>query len=268
MTTGDLPDERAPRPAQAPGAEPAAAAAAAPPVLAVVVTHDPGAWLERTLDSLADQDYPRLHVLVVDVGSDVDPTSRIEAVLPDAVVRRVPADAGFGAAANEAFEALVGVPFLLVCHDDVALDPSAVRLLIEEAYRSNAGIVGPKLVTADDPQVLLEVGRAIDRYGAAHTGIEPGELDQEQHDAVRDVFYVSSATMLLRADLFRELGGFDAGAYPGAEDLELCWRARLAGARVLVAPDARVRHRQATSERGREDRPMVRAAARNRVRTV
>ncbi|MGH9032789.1 MAG: glycosyltransferase family 2 protein, partial [Acidimicrobiia bacterium] len=47
-----------------------------------------------------------------------------------------------------------------------------------------------------------------------------------------------------------------------------CWRARLAGARVLVAPDARVRHRQATSERGREDRPMVRAAARNRVRTV
>jgi GT2 family glycosyltransferase len=268
MTTGNLADGRDLRPPEAPAAEPRAPVSAPPPVLAVVVTHDPGAWLERTLDSLADQDYPRLTVLVVDVGSDLDPTSRVTAVLPDATVRRVPGDVGFGAAVNEALDALAGTPFLLVCHDDVALDPSAVRLLIEEAYRSNAGVVGPKLVNADDPHVLLEVGRAIDRYGAPHTGIEPGELDQEQHDAVRDVFYVSSATMLVRADLFRELGGFDPAAYPGTEDLDLCWRGRLAGARVLVAPDARVRHRQAASERGREDPVTVRAVARNRVRTV
>ena len=267
MTTGDVPDGRAFRPPQASEAAPLARGAP-PPVLAVVVTHDPGAGLERTLDALADQDYPRLNVLVVDAGSDVDPTSRVEAVLPEALVRRVPGDVGFGGAANEALGGLVGVPFLLVCNDDAVLDPGAVRLMIEEAYRSNAGIVGPKLVMAEDPQILLEVGRAIDRYGAPHTGIEPGELDQEQHDAVRDVFYVSSATMLVRSDLFRELGGFDPAASPGAEDLDLCWRARLAGARVLVAPDARARQPEATTERGREDRASARGVARNRVRTV
>ena len=108
--------------------------------------------------------------------------------------------------------------------------------MVEEAYRSNAGIVGPKLVDYDTPEILLEVGMAIDHYGVPFSGIEPGEVDQEQHDAVRDVFFVSNAAMLVRADLFHELGGFDAATFPGSDDLDLCWRGRLAGARVLVAP--------------------------------
>ncbi len=112
------------------------------------------------------------------------------------------------------------------------LAPDAIRVLVEEAYRSNAAIVGPKLVSSEDPEVLLEVGRSIDRLGGSHTGIEPGELDQEQHDAVRDVFYVSSAALLVRAALFAELGGFDPETSPGSEDLDLCGRARLAGART------------------------------------
>ena len=241
---------------------------AAPPVVAVVVTRNPGPFLEEALDALARQGYPALTVLVVDAGSDRDPTARIGAALPSAFVRRVGGDVGFGGAANEALAAVDGAAFFLVCHDDVALDPGAVGIMVEEAYRSNAAIVGPKLVRADEPDVLLEVGRAIDRLGGSHTGIEPGEVDQEQHDAVRDVFYVSSAAMLVRVDLFRELEGFDPETFPGSEDLDLCWRARLAGARVMVAPDARGRHHEAADQRRDADVPEVRDVARRRVRVV
>jgi GT2 family glycosyltransferase len=239
-----------------------------PPVVAMVVTRNPGPWLDDALNGLAAQDYPDLTVLVVDCGSDVDPTPQVAAVLPRAFVRRLDASAGFAEAANEALHTVEGATFLLVCHDDVVPDPYTVRTLVEEAYRSNAGIVGPKLVSADDPRVLLEVGRAIDRFGVPYTGIEPGELDQEQHDGVRDVFYVTSATMLVRVDLFTQLGGFDPATFPGAEDLDLCWRARLEGARVLVAPDARVAHREAAEERTRADRPDAVALARSRVRVL
>ncbi len=183
-------------------------------------------------------------------------------------MRRLDAAAGFPGAANEALHTVEGATFLLLCHDDVVLDATTVRVLVEEAYRSNAGILGPKLVSADNPEILLEVGRAIDRFGAPFTGIEPGELDQEQHDGVRDVFYVTTATMLVRTDLFEELEGFDPATFPGAEDLDLCWRARLAGARVLVAPDARVAHREAADERLRGDRPDEFALARSRVRVL
>ncbi len=239
-----------------------------PPVVAVVVTRNPGPWFEASLAGLAAQDYTDLTVLVVDCGSDDDPTPRVASVLPRAFVRRLDGSAGFAAAANEALRTVEGATFLLICHDDVVLDESVVRVLVEEAYRSNAGIIGPKLVSSDNPEVLLEVGRAIDRFGAPHTGIEPGELDQEQHDGVRDVFYVTTACMLVRTDLFSELEGFDPATFPGAEDLDLCWRARLAGARVLVAPDARVAHREAADDRSRGDRPDEFALARSRVRVL
>lgn len=239
-----------------------------PPVVAVVVTRNPGPWLEDTLVGLAVQDYDDLTLLVVDCGSEEDPTPRVAAVLPRAFVRRLHDGAGFADAANEALHAVEGATFLLLCHDDVVLDPSAVRLLVEEGYRSNAGILGPKLVSAENPEVLLEVGRSVDRFGASYTGIEPGELDQEQHDGVRDVFYVTTAVMLVRTDLFSELDGFDPATFPGAEDLDLCWRARLAGARVLVVPDARATHREAATDRLRDDRPDEFALARSRVRVL
>ena len=256
------------RPTSTPEEQPEEQAALYPPVAVVVVTRNPGPWLDATLDALAAQDYPDLAVLVVDCGSENDPTNRVTDRLPHASVRRLDAGAGFAAAANEALRVVEGATFLLLCHDDVVLDARTVRVLVEEAYRSNAGIVGPKLVSADDPKVLLEVGRAIDRFGAPYTGIEPGEVDQEQHDGVRDVFYVTTATMLVRTDLFAELGGFDPATFPGSEDLDLCWRARLAGARVLVAPDARVAHREAAEERARADRPDDAALARTRVRVL
>ena len=239
-----------------------------PPVVAVVVTRNPGPWFEDTLHGLAGQDYDDLTVLVVDCGSREDLTPRVAEVLPRAFVRPLDDGAGFPDAANEALRTVEGATFLLFCHDDVVLDPPAVRILVEEGYRSNAGIAGPKLVSAENPDILLEVGRAIDRFGAPYTGIEPGEVDQEQHDGVRDVFYVATAVMLVRTDLFVELGGFDPETFPGAEDLDLCWRARLAGARVLVVPDARATHREAATDRLREDRPDEFAMARSRVRVL
>ena len=55
--------------------------------------------------------------------------------------------------------------------------------MVEEAFRSNAAIVGPKLVRPTTPRSSSRSGAAIDRLGGSHTGIEPGEIDQEQHDA-------------------------------------------------------------------------------------
>ena len=110
-----------------------------PPVVAVVVTRNPGPWLEDTLGGLAAQDYDDLTVLVVDCGSQEDPTPRVAAVLPRAFVRRLDESAGFAAAANEALHAVEGATFLLLCHDDVVLDPDAVRLLVEEALPLERG---------------------------------------------------------------------------------------------------------------------------------
>jgi GT2 family glycosyltransferase len=223
------------------------AAPTAPPVVAVVVTHDAGPWLEECLGALAAQDYPSLSVLVVDAASAEDPTPRVASVLPTAYVRRIDGNPGFGPAANEVLQVVEGASHFLFCHDDVAPAPDTVRVLLEEAFRSNAGIVAPKLVDWDQPERLLQVGMGADKSGAPVAAVEQGELDQEQHDAVRDVFVAPGACTLVRADLFAALGGFDPRVSFFGEDLDLSWRAQIAGARVVVAPSARVRHREAMS---------------------
>ena len=65
-----------------------------PTVAAVVVTRNPGPWLERALRSLGSQDYPSVAVLVVDAASEEDPGERITGALPNAFVRRVPTPGG------------------------------------------------------------------------------------------------------------------------------------------------------------------------------
>ena len=184
----------------APDGEPLATPPPAPAVVAVVVARDPGPWFEEVMACLADQDYPNLSILVIDAHSPEEVKPRVgRARRPgrsSGASTRIP---GFGAAANEVLEVVEGAAFYLFCHDDVALAPDAVRLLVEEAFRSNAAVVGPKLVDWDDPRRLLQVGQGMDHAGYGVPLVERGELDQSQHDAVRDVFTVPGPCTLVRA---------------------------------------------------------------------
>src|ERR1700722_18879763 len=218
-----------------------------PAVVAVVVTTGAGPWLEEELSSLAAQSYEELSVLVLVTGEGPDPTERVGRILPEAFVRLLPGRPGYAAASNEALGMVEGAAFFLLCHDDCALDPDAVHNMVEESFRSNAGVVSPKFVNWNDPSVLLHVGMHCDKTGAVVDRIQDGEVDHGQHDAVRDVFVAPGGCILIRADLWRELGGFDGGIAAMGEDLDLSWRSQVAGSRVVVAPDARVRHREAVA---------------------
>ena len=245
---------------------------AAPGVVATVVVHGSSPDLRECLDSLAAQDYPNLQILILVTDSDETDVARVSAVVEasgvEAHVRSVGGNPGFGAAANSVLDLVQGDSgFFLFVHDDVALDSSAIRVLVEEMYQSNAGIVGPKVVEWDDPSRLQMVGFDADRFGELDSAVEEHEVDQEQHDAVRDVFVVPSACLLIRADLFREMGGFEESFAFHGEDLDLCWRAHIMGARVVVVPGARVRHRGALDDRRNDIRHMA-VICRHRLSTV
>jgi GT2 family glycosyltransferase len=231
------------------GGDQGTAAPVYPQVTVCVVAHNPGAWFDEVLGSLITQDYPSLDVVVVDAASAEPVAARVHAVMAEATVVPLLANQGFAKNANTILDHNGLGPYLLICHDDVALAPDCIRRLVEEATRSNAGIVGPKLLDWDDPNRILHVGFGADKTGLVSDLAEPGEYDQEQHDAVRDVFAVPGAATLLRTDLFTALGGFDEGMLVQGEDLDLCWRAHALGARVIVNPAATARHREDLSTR-------------------
>ena len=271
-----------------------------PPVRAIVVAHDPGDWFVETLESLRQQDYASLTVTVVDVAAEGEVADgaastvveRVAEVMPDATVMTVPGNPGFGPAVNAAARMITGrerpaatgaetgpmpsagaespaegdAAFLLVCHDDVALAPDAVTRLVDEAVRRQAAVTGPKLVEWDDPGFLQCVGLSSDRMGVPVPLVTPGEYDQGQHDAVAEVLAVPGACMLIRAEVFDRLGGFDGAMTFRGEDLDLCRRANLDGETVLVVPGAWARHRGRLAERGRRDHEWL--SFRHQLRSV
>ncbi|NUR00164.1 MAG: glycosyltransferase [Streptomyces sp.] len=149
------------------------------------------------------------------------------------------------------------VQWLWLLHDDCAPEPDALAQLLRvvenelELGRDDVAVVGPKLRGWYDRRQLLEVGVTIANSGRRWTGLDRREQDQGQHDHVRAVLSVSTAGMLIRRDVFEQLGGFDNRLPLMRDDVDLCWRATAAGHRVLVAPEAVVRHAEAASRERR-----------------
>ncbi len=224
-----------------------------PSVLAVLVTRNGAAWLPRTLRSLARQTHPRLGVLAIDNASTDGSADLLERALGSRRVIRLKGNLGFAGAIRRVLEvpAVHDVDFLLLLHDDVALAPQTVARLVEEAGRvQGAGVVGPKVLDWEG-RVLLEVGFSTDRFGYPHSPLEEEEIDQGQYDTPREVLFVSSAAMLVSRAALDRVGPPDGRLAPARDDLDFCWRVRLAGFRVLVTPRAVAVHRMA---RGRGER--------------
>ncbi|MFF9200166.1 glycosyltransferase [Streptomyces sp. NPDC014779] len=258
-------------------------------VTAVLVAHDGARWLPDALAGLLAQERPVQNVVAADTGS-ADDSARLlaDSLGPDRVLH-LARRTGFGAAVDEAARTapVLGpeelpylkrpsgwdpvtrtwrdenydlpelphgepVQWLWLLHDDCAPEPGALTELLRVADSDEyAAVIGPKLRGWYDRKQLLEAGVSIARSGRRWTGLDRREQDQGQHDQIRSVLSVSSAGMLIRRDVFEELGGFDRRLPLMRDDVDLCWRAHAAGHRVLVAPDAVLRHAEASARERR-----------------
>ncbi|MFH8436707.1 glycosyltransferase [Streptomyces sp. NPDC018007] len=260
-------------------------------VTAVLVSHDGARWLPDVLAGLLGQERPVQNAVAADTGSADDSARLVTEALGDERVLHLARRTSFGTAVDEAARTAGAltpddlpylkrpsgwdpatrswvdenydlpelphgepVQWLWLLHDDSAPEPDALAAMLRVADTDrHAAVIGPKLRGWYDRKQLLEVGVSIANSGRRWTGLDRREQDQGQHDQVRTVLSVSSAGMLIRRDVYEELGGFDRGLPLMRDDVDLCWRAQLAGHRVLVAPDAVLRHAEASA---RERRPI------------
>ncbi|MGW0558339.1 glycosyltransferase [Streptomyces sp. NPDC002926] len=258
-------------------------------VTAVLVSHDGARWLPDALAGLLGQERPVQNVVAADTGSADDSARLVTEALGPERVLHLARRTGFGTAVDEAArtagvltpddlpylkrpsgwdpvsrswrddaydlpELPHGEPvqWLWLLHDDSAPEPGALAELLRVADSDEyAAIIGPKLRGWYDRKQLLEAGVSIANSGRRWTGLDRREQDQGQHDQIRSVLSVSSAGMLIRRDVFEELGGFDRRLPLMRDDVDICWRAHAAGHRVLIAPDAVMRHAEAAARERR-----------------
>jgi GT2 family glycosyltransferase len=228
-------------------AAPVSTGTAAPSVLALVVVGPGGAsQLRDCLLSLAHQSHPRVGVLAIDDGADEASRELLVRALGERRVLTNAAHLGFARSVRTALERPVAqeADFVLLVDPRATLDRDVVGRLVEAAVGigvEDVGIVGAKIVDRDEPRVLRDVGRSADRFGHPYSPLQPGEIDQGQFDRVLEVLCVSTAAMLIAREAWERIGSFDERVSAMQADLDLCWRARVAGYRVLMTPLARVR---------------------------
>jgi GT2 family glycosyltransferase len=235
-------------------------------VTAVVVAHDGATWLPGVIDALLGQTRPVQRVVAVDTGSRDRSGSVLSGLLGQGVVFGMERSTGYATAVVRALQhraANVNVPgagsaageraeWVWLLHDDCEPAPDALEQLLRGAAETRAAaVLGPKVKDWGDRQVVLETGVTIDTAGRRITGIEPREVDQGQHDGDRDTLAVGSAGMLVRRDVWDDVGGFDTGMALFREDVDFCWRVHQAGYRVRVITDAVVYHVEASARRRR-----------------
>ena len=215
-------------------------------VTAVLVSHDGERWLPAALQALASSTRTPARVLCVDTGS-TDRSVELLAASYGAVLE-LPRDTGFGAAVAAGLEGAPRTQWVWLLHDDCAVEPTTLQALLEHVELSpSAALLGPKVRDWNDPRVLVEVGVTTDAAGHRETGLERREYDQGQHDDVREVLAVGTAGALVRRDVWDAVGGLDPELPIFRDDLDLGWKVNAAGHRVVVVPEARIRHARAAT---------------------
>jgi hypothetical protein len=200
---------------------------ARPVSVAVAIVARRSADLPATIESIQQQVYETQRVIVV--GGDKDARHL-------ATARGVEWIAGIGGL----IAACGDVSHLWFVRGGVRPRPDALGALVDGQTRLGASVSGSKILDEDDPDRLLSSGFATDVFETPYTGLDEDERDQGQYDVVRDIAAVAGKSTLVRMDLVRGLGGPDAAMAPYAAAVDLCQRARLRGARVIVVPSSEV----------------------------
>ncbi len=197
--------------------------------------------VRHTPDSLAD-------VIVADNGSDDGSLKLLAEDFPMVKVIRFDCNHGFAEGYNRALKT-VPHPYVVLLNSDVAAKDDWLTPLYD-FMESNPGVgaVQPKLLSYSEPGKFEYAGASggfLDRNGYPYCRgriFDTTEVDTGQYDESLPVFWATGAALMVRRELYNEVGGLDKDFFAHMEEIDLCWRIHLAGYEVWAVPAGRLYH--------------------------
>lgn len=221
----------------------------------IIPTYNAHEWIEQCLDSI------RLHrpaadyeIIAVDDRSSDDTVAIVRSKFPDVRVFANDRNLGFGKTVNVGLKASSG-EYILVLNNDTWMHARALDELI--AYldaHPDTGIVGPKVLSGDGslqqqcrrrvptPTAALLYFTGVAKLFPRNPRFARYLMTAADEDATTEVDAVSGACLMVRRAVVDRIHGFDPEYYLYGEDMDFCWRAKLAGWKVVYHPDARITH--------------------------
>jgi GT2 family glycosyltransferase len=230
----------------------------------VIVPNWNGAeFLPTCLESLRAQTYRGLETVVVDNGSNDGSVALIESKFPEVSLIRLDENRGFGVAMNIALRGAQS-DYVACLNNDTEADPAWLDELVACLERHpRAAAASSKMLDLNERDRIDDCGDILTAYFRAYPRGR-GEQDRGQYDEEEQVFGASGGASLWRSEVMGELGYFDEDLFAYYEDVDLSFRAHLAGHECWYAPKAIVFHAGGGTSRRRASEFAYYHSVRNR----
>ena len=219
-----------------------------PSVGIVILNYNGKKYLEEYLPSVLSTKYPNFEVIVADNASTDDSIEMLKAKFPQVGIIKLNKNHGFAKGYNLALQELEHDYFVLLNSDVKTpkkwLQP-AIKLM--EKDRTVAA-VQPKILSLAKPEYFEYAGAAggwMDFLGYPFCRgriFDTVEKDLGQYDQQTEIFWASGACLITRGPLFHGFGGFDNEFFAHLEEIDLCWRFKRAGYKIMFTPKSVVYH--------------------------
>ncbi len=219
------------------------------PVAVIILNWNGSSLLRRFMPAVcANTDSRISRIIVADNGSTDNSVELLKNEFPSVEILEFDRNYGFAEGYNRAVVA-VDCPYAILLNSDASPAPGWDRELLAymEAH-PGAGACQPKILSFDAPDTFEYAGAAggyLDKNGYPYCRgriFATCEKDVGQYDSISDIHWASGAAFMVRRQVYIDCGGLDTAFFAHMEEIDLCWRIRLAGWSIAAVPSAVVYH--------------------------
>ena len=216
-------------------------------VTVAILNYNGEEMLGRFLPSVL-QNSPGARIVVADNASTDGSVAFMKEHFPGVELVLLDRNYGFAEGYNRVIEH-IGTEYVLLLNSDVEVTPGWLEPLMA-ALDADENVVAcqPKVLDYKRKSHFEYAGAAggfIDRYGYPFCRgriFDTVEEDKGQYDTVADIFWATGAALLIRTAAYRDAGGLDGRFFAHMEEIDLCWRLRARGHRIVCVPASTVYH--------------------------
>lgn len=219
------------------------------PIYAIVILNFNGYnFLKEYLPSVVKHNTRNVSIYIIDNNSTDASCVFLEHHFPEIKIIKLKKNYGFASGYNKGLAQIDADYFILLNSDVIVKDDWISPLISEMEKDSSILIAQPKILSLKEPEKFEYAGAAggyIDFLGYPFCKgriIDFLESDTNQYQEISEIFWASGAAMVIKAVAFKAMGGFDGDYFAHQEEIDLCWRVKRLGGKIIYVPNAVVYH--------------------------
>ncbi|MES2457262.1 MAG: glycosyltransferase family 2 protein [Bacteroidota bacterium] len=219
-----------------------------PSVAVVILNWNGQALLEKFLPSVLQSRYPNLQLVLGDNASTDHSLAFVEANYPEIRIIRNDQNYGFAEGYRKLLEQ-VEADYYVLLNSDVEVPADWIQPVITLMERDRTiAAAQPKIKWQKDKSQFEYAGAAggyLDLHGYPFCRgrlFDTVEADSGQYNESTEIFWASGAALFIKSKCWKEIGGLDPDFFAHMEEIDLCWRLKNLGYKIVYCPDAEVYH--------------------------